>query len=250
MSAVGSLLMDRFFRRPAAASIPAGLRAYVVGDIHGRLDLLDRLLAIVAEDSADCALETRLVFVGDYVDRGSHSMQVIERLLELPPQTCFLRGNHDQAVLDFLSDAAFYRTWKNYGAQETLLSYGVRPPRFDDAQEIAEVRDRFAQNLPASHVKFLQDLELFVEIGDYFIVHAGVRPGIDLKAQNAADMLWIRDDFLFSNRNFGKVVVHGHTPTDTPVSRENRIGIDTGAYATGRLTALVLEKSSRRFLHT
>jgi serine/threonine protein phosphatase 1 len=235
-----------------AASVPPGQRVYVIGDIHGCAALLDRLLKAIVSDAAAGPGKRLLIFVGDYVDRGPDSRGVIERLLNPPEgfECRCLRGNHEQAVLDFLNDPPSYRTWKSYGAQETLVSYGVRPPLFDDAQAIVEARDAFAAKLPQSHLRFLEELELSAEIGDYFVVHAGVRPGVALSAQSPEDLLWIREDFLVSRSDFGKVVVHGHTPTEKVVRRKNRIGIDTGAYATGRLTALVLEGETVKQLHT
>lgn len=234
------------------AAVPPGQRAYVVGDIHGCAALLDRLLKTIVADATVGPEKRFLVFVGDYVDRGPDSRAVIDRLLNPPKgfEVRCLRGNHDQAVLDFLNDPLTYRTWKNYGAQETLLSYGVRPPLFDDEKAIAAARDEFIAKMPESHRRFLEELELSTVIGDYFFVHAGVRPGVALGAQSAEDMLWIREDFLFSSNDFGKVVVHGHSPTEGVVRRKNRIGIDTGAYATGRLTALVLEGETVKLLHT
>jgi len=250
--APGKGLKEWLFGAKRAASVPPGRRVYVVGDIHGCVALLDCLLKSIVADAATAPEKRLLVFVGDYVDRGPDSRGVIERLLN-PPESfevrC-LRGNHDQAVLDFLNDPPSYRAWKSYGAQETLVSYGVRPPLFDDVQAIVEARDAFAARLPPSHRRFLEELELSTEIGDYFVVHAGVRPGIALGAQSPEDLLWIREDFLLSRSDFGKVVVHGHTPTEYVVRRKNRIGIDTGAYATGRLTALVLEGETVRLLHT
>jgi serine/threonine protein phosphatase 1 len=239
-------------KRPQPARAPEGERVYVIGDIHGRADLLDKLLARVLEHAWSGPEKRTLIYVGDYVDRGADSRGVIERLLQPIPKftTRFLRGNHDQAVLDFLSDPLFYRIWKSYGAQETLLSYGVRPPRFDEVQAITEARDEFAAKLPPAHLAFFEALEMSAEVGDYFIAHAGVRPGVALDAQAKEDLLWIRDDFLFSNSDFGKVIVHGHTPSDDVVRRKNRIGVDTGAYATGHLTALVLEGDTTDFLQT
>ncbi len=245
-------LTGRLYGRRTAPSIPAGHRVYIVGDIHGCAELLDRLLKLVIVDSGAGPAKQSLVFVGDYVDRGPDSRGVIERLLSLPRQfePHFLRGNHDQAVLDFLKDPEFYRTWKGFGGQETLLSYGVRPPKFDDIKSIGEAHAQFLAAFPEAHLRFLEALELSREIGDYFVVHAGVRPGVALGAQNSEDLLWIRDNFLFSDNDFGKIIVHGHTPVEAPIRRRNRIGIDTGAYATGRLTALILEGSDWRFLHT
>jgi serine/threonine protein phosphatase 1 len=241
-------------KKVAAPRVPAGKRVYAVGDIHGRHDLLLALIRQICQHALESpAAENSLLFVGDYVDRGEASKDVIELLLtlDLPGwQKIFLRGNHDQSVLNFLEDYKFYRVWRGYGAQETLLSYGVTPPRFDDDSAFARTRDEFAEKLPATHLAFLNGLRYFHVEGDYLFVHAGLRPGIALDKQSQEDMLWIRDDFLFSREVFAKYVVHGHTPGTNPVRLKNRICIDTGAYVTGRLTAVVLEDDSCSFLTT
>ena len=214
--------------------------------------LLDRLLELIVADSATAPPKRVIACVGDYVDRGPDSHGVIERLLN-PPQgfeiRC-LRGNHDQAMLDFIRDPLAWRGWQNFGARETLLSYGVRPPLLDNAEAMTAARDELVVTLPASHVAFLEGLELCAEVGDYFVVHAGVRPAVALKDQSAQDMLWIRDEFLKSNAEFGKIIVHGHTPHPRVLRQRNRIGIDTGAYETGRLSALVLEGDTVGLLQT
>ncbi len=193
-----------------------------------------------------------LVFIGDYVDRGHDSKAVVEQLVNLPSDFVvhFLRGNHDQALLDFLTDPSSFPSWKDYGAEETLASYGVPPPASEDEAALRQTRDRLQAALPANHRSFFETLKLSETIGDYFFAHAGVRPGTPLDRQEERDLMWIRDEFLNSRDEFGKIVVHGHTPTNAPVVRRNRIGIDTGAYLTGRLTALVLEGKRRRFLRT
>jgi serine/threonine protein phosphatase 1 len=241
-----------FGTKREAPAVPPGQRVYIVGDIHGCAALLDRLLEMVVADASNGPATRLLIYVGDYVDRGPDSRGVVETVLNSPQgfETRALRGNHEQALLDFLVDPLTYRIWKNYGAQETLLSYGVRPPLFDDVKAITDARDAFASKLPERHRGFFEELALSTEVGDYFVAHAGARPGVALGAQSAEDLLWIREDFLFSGSDFGKVVVHGHTPTEAVVRRKNRIGIDTGAYATGRLTALVLEGESVKLLQT
>jgi serine/threonine protein phosphatase 1 len=245
----------RLMRAPAPRApsrVPEGVRVYAVGDIHGCADQLNRMLNAVQADASTSASIKHLVFLGDYVDRGPDSRGVIERLSSPFPgfKTHFLRGNHDQAILDFLQDPSFYRTWRSYGAPETLVSYGVVPPRFDKEAEFTVARDKLASALPGRHVRFLENLELSARIGDYFFAHAGVRPGVKLDHQVADDLLWIRDEFLMSNDDFGATVVHGHTPGNTAIHRTNRICIDTGVYATGRLTAAVLEGETCRFLAT
>ena len=240
-------LFSLFARAPAPEEAH---RIYAVGDVHGRADLLDVLMEKIIRDASLASATQSLVFVGDYIDRGSNSRGVIERLLDPPEgfETHYLRGNHDQALLDFLEDPASYRRWRRFGADETLLSYGVEPPAQDETAVFA--RDELAEKLPATHLRFLQDLQPFVQIGSYHFVHAGVRPGLSLEDQSLEDMMWIREEFLDCEDDFGKVIVHGHTPGERPVCRSNRIGIDTGAFATNCLTAVVLDGVGARFLNT
>ncbi len=241
-------LFSLFARAPAPEEAH---RIYAVGDVHGRADLLDSLMSKIMRDASSAPNGCSLVFVGDYIDRGPDSRGVVDRMLHLPQrfETFCLRGNHEQALLDFLDDPTTYRVWRRFGAGETLLSYDVEPPAETDAA-IAQARDDLAEKLPPSHLQFMQDLQLSVEIGAYHFVHAGVRPGVPLDEQSAEDMLWIRDEFLNSQDDFGKVIVHGHTPTDRPVCRSNRIGIDTRAFDSGCLTAVVLDGVGARFLST
>jgi diadenosine tetraphosphatase ApaH/serine/threonine PP2A family protein phosphatase len=248
---LGNRLARIFAGDARAAALPDGVRVYAVGDIHGCAAELDLLLAMIEADVAGWRGERHLVFVGDYVDRGPNSKGVVARLLHPPSgfTVRHLKGNHEQALLDFLDDPESYVAWRDFGARETLLSYGVTAPA-DDATAFAAARDRFRAALPKEHRAFFEALELSARIGDYFFVHAGVRPGIALEMQSAEDLLWVRDEFLASTADFGAVVVHGHTPTMAPVRRRNRIGIDTGAFATGRLTAAVLEGIDCRFLGT
>ena len=235
---------------------PEGMRIYAVGDVHGRADLLDALLQrMVADARAGARDQRRIVtFLGDYVDRGLQSCDVLDRLTKGLPdgfEYVFLKGNHEAAMLEFLRDANFGRTWKYYGGLETLHSYGVKDLTLsDDPKDFERARDHFERVLPESHKRFLESLLPSFEAGDYFFAHAGVRPGVALSRQIEEDLLWIRDEFLDSRASFGKVVVHGHTPREDPVFRANRIGIDTGAYMTGVLTALVLDGTERRLLQT
>ena len=245
--------MARFFANPRKdVKLAEGVRVYAVGDVHGCSAELDRLMDKILQDRAGRPGSCHLVFVGDYVDRGPDSKGVVDRLLAPPVgfEICCLRGNHEQALLDFLDDPGVFRIWRDFGGRETLLSYGVTPPRFDDAAAFEEARAQLRFLLPPAHLGFFQKLPLSTSIGGYFFAHAGVRPGVSLERQIADDLLWIRDEFLISPVDFGKVVVHGHTPTSAPVQRANRIGVDTGAYATGCLTAAVLEADTCRFLST
>lgn len=238
--------------------VPDGTRVYAIGDIHGRADLLARLLDMIGDDAeaADPARRV-LICLGDYIDRGLESRQVIDMLLDKPFEgfeTVFLRGNHEQALLDFLGDKSFGPSWFAFGGDATLYSYDVRYAADLDRRERLDVAHRdFTQRLPPRHLAFLQALPYCHVEGDYFFVHAGIQPGTPLDRQTAKDMLWIRDPFLDSTADHGKIIVHGHTIlTDVtePDIRANRIGIDTGAYDSGRLTALVVEGDRRRFLQT
>jgi serine/threonine protein phosphatase 1 len=228
----------------------AGERVYAVGDIHGCARQLDALLARIVADPTEGISRRFLVFLGDYVDRGPDSRGVIERLLAPPAgfDVTAVRGNHDQTLLDFLTDAAIYGVWREFGGRETLLSYGVRPPLFDKLEDFERARNDLVAALPAAHRQFLEQLVGSRRIGGYYFTHAGVRPGVGLEEQAPEDLMWIREDFLNSRQDFGAVVVHGHTPTPQPEVRRNRIGVDTGAYATGCLTAAVLDGDKCRFI--
>ena len=240
---------------PPPSAAPAGSRLYVVGDIHGRADLLESLLEQIAADGArhpDAA--KRLIYLGDYVDRGPASSAVIDMVLnDGPPdfEVVPLMGNHEEMMLRFLEDLAVGRTWMMNGGDETLRSYGVEPPSmFAGTALFRHAQQQFAERLPAAHKAFLETLAVSHTEGDYLFVHAGVRPGVALDKQRTEDLLWIRDEFLESTRDFGKVVVHGHSITLDPVFRPNRIGIDTGAYRSNQLTCLVLEGAERMLLST
>ena len=238
-------------QRPA--ELPAGQRIYAVGDIHGRADLLSSLRKRIDDDARSAPdLEKRMVFLGDYVDRGPSSREVLEMLI--PPArnglltTCLL-GNHEAMLLEFLDDVEIGPEWMTYGGRETLLSYGTSPPG-EALTETAlrRAQEDFRARFPASHREFLSGLPRQFTCGDYFFTHAGVRPGVSLERQSETDLIWIRDEFLGSDAFHGKIVVHGHSYKHAPELRPNRIGIDTGAYATGQLTCLVLEGQSRCFL--
>jgi serine/threonine protein phosphatase 1 len=233
------------------ARVPAGMRLYTIGDIHGCAALLDRLHARIEADAASYVGEKRIIYLGDYVDRGPDSRGVIDRLIGSVPKgfsARYVKGNHDQALLDFLRDAEAYRTWRSYGAPETLLSYDVRPPLFDSSEKFEEARIALAAQLPPAHLAFLRALESAVVVGDYAFVHAGIRPGTNIEDQSDQDLLWIRDEFLACTSAHEKVVVHGHTPISAPIRLHNRIGLDTGAYATGILSCAVLEGAECRFI--
>ena len=241
-------------RRPEKPRVPAGVRVYVIGDIHGRADLLDEVHAKIRADvgprrPADIAL----VYLGDYVDRGADSCGVVERLCRSPiagARRILLKGNHEDMLLRFLHDPAFGNSWRLFGGMETLLSYKVPVNEAMARDGLAALREAFRQMLPPHHLELLRGLKPCDAIGDYFFCHAGVRPGVALERQREEDLMWIREEFLHSDADFGKVVVHGHSPVPAPEVRANRINIDTGAYVTHRLTCLVLEEDHRRFLST
>ena len=235
----------------AGRCIPAGRRVYAVGDIHGRADLLSELFMRIDDDlKARPVTSSIQVFLGDYMDRGPNTRQVIDLLIERRRQcdVLFLKGNHEDCALRFLSDPTVLPAWQNIGGANTLLSYGVLPTREDDPESEQKVCAALRRAMPDSHRRFIGGLALSFTCGDFFFVHAGARPGVPLQKQSQRDLLWIRDDFLLHEGDFGAVVVHGHTPTYKPDIRSNRINIDTGAYATGQLTCLVLQGDSMGFL--
>jgi len=240
----------------AAPSVPAGSRIYAIGDVHGRLDLLTRLHALIAADAAGAPVQRRvIVHLGDYVDRGPDSRGVIELLMQPPPagfESVHLLGNHEDYMLQFLEHAEVGPHWGAYGGLATLASYGVRPPSgfMPSVADFETARRALADTIPAAHLDFLRGLKLTHAEGGYLFVHAGVKPGVALADQQAEDLLWIRDEFLDSADDFGACVVHGHTIVETPEQHANRIAIDTGAFATGALTALVLDGAERRFIQT
>lgn len=224
-------------------------RIYAIGDIHGRLDLLRRAIGAIRRDIQEHGAAALTITIGDYVDRGPHSRGVIERLIDNPFPTPYvaLKGNHEDMLEAFLADAAAGPQWCCNGGEETLQSYGVRL-RGDAPADFELARQAFRAALPGTHLRFLRALEISHGRGRYFFCHAGVRPGVPLARQRKEDMLWIREPFLASEQDFGAIVVHGHTPAAAPELRRNRIGIDTGAFYSGRLTCVALEEGEPRFL--
>ncbi|WP_347302211.1 metallophosphoesterase family protein [Croceibacterium sp. TMG7-5b_MA50] len=245
--------LKQIFARPAPAdlpAIPAGQRVYAIGDVHGRLDLLDALLATIAADEAGSApAETTLVFLGDLIDRGPDSAGVIARVRDLQRRrdVRVLGGNHEEMFLASLQDTEVFRSLLKFGGKETAWSFGVDHAAFR-AAEMEEAQAMVRAAVPADVVAWLQALEDMVAIGDYLFVHAGINPAVPLAEQSPRDLRWIREPFLSYAAAHPLMVVHGHTISEEPEERANRIGIDTGAYRTGRLTALRLEGSDRRFL--
>jgi len=233
-------------------SAPPGMRVYAIGDVHGRLDLLIELERQISRDLATAPTDVLTVFLGDYVDRGKDSAGVLERLsaIEFCTPICALRGNHEEVFLQFLSDASVLESWRKFGGLETLHSYGVNVTDAMRGAGFDRARAALRKVLPPHHQKFLEETRHSVTLGDYFFCHAGAKPGIDLEFQTAKDLLWIREEFLRFEGEFGKIVVHGHSPMSAPEIKANRINVDTGAYASSVLTALVLEGETRRFLST
>jgi serine/threonine protein phosphatase 1 len=232
------------------ASTPPGTRVYAVGDVHGCNGLLGTAHGKIVEDlRARPVGDYRIVHVGDYVDRGPDSAGVVERLMKLSadnPKIICLKGNHEAMMLEFLDDSRA-KGFLNNGGLDTTRSYGVKLP-WPKSLDAAAVRAEFARIAPRDHLTFIQGLKLSFRFGDYFFCHAGVRPQVALNKQREDDLLWIRYDFLDDPREHEAVIVHGHTPREEPEVMPNRINIDTGAFATGRLTCLVLEGTSYRFL--
>ena len=231
--------------------IPAGLRIYVVGDVHGRADALkDVMSRIDADRAARRITRTVQVFLGDYVDRGPASSEVLDRLIErsLTDEVLLLKGNHEAFLLDFFDNPAMLEVWRQNGGLPTLTSYGLKPSLNPSSAEQQELAREFARVVPPAHRKLLAELPCSFKCGDYFFVHAGVRPGVALKDQKEEDLLWIREDFLLHERDFEKIIVHGHTPVAEPEIHSNRINLDIGAYATGKLACMVLEAASIGFI--
>lgn len=239
-------------RGRAAASAPPGTRIYAIGDSHGCTAHLRALHAAILEDCRGAAgnIERQiLVYLGDYIDRGPDSRGLLDILIGEPLpgfERVFLMGNHDIMLRRLIDEGAPPPSWPMNGAAETLASYGVDPRVWGRGP--AAVYEGVMSRLPESHAKFLHALKYCHVEGDYLFVHAGIRPGVGLENQSPQDMMWIREPFLDSEADHGKVVVHGHTPVEAPEVRANRIGIDTGAVYGGVLTALVLEGTARRFL--
>ena len=242
---ISKLFKSRSVAKPTQPQVPPGRRVYAVGDIHGRADLLDELIALIEADERDRgAAETTLIFLGDIVDRGPASAAVIDRLRGLAharPDVRFLLGNHEEIFLGALDgEPKALRLFCRIGGRETVLSYGMEAAEYErlDYEELVQ---RLETLVPDEHREFLRKFEDMIVIGDYAFVHAGVRPDAPLDRQRPSDLRWIRDPFLDHRNKLEKIIVHGHTMTDEVEYRNHRIGVDTGAYASGKLTALGLE---------
>jgi serine/threonine protein phosphatase 1 len=253
-------LMQRLFSRarpaaeprergiaPSAAAVPAGIRVYAVGDVHGRADLLARLFERIDDDRGSADVDCIEILLGDYIDRGPESREVIDMLIarEKAHRVVCLIGNHEDMLQRALGMPSRMTEWMNNGGRETLLSYGVVP--LSSKSEL-ELNAELNAALPESHRDFLHRLRLSHECGDYFFVHAGIDPERPFDRQRAEDLLWIRGKFLAHAGPLAKIVVHGHTPQIRPTLGGYKINLDTGAYITGTLTCLVLEGEGRRLL--
>jgi serine/threonine protein phosphatase 1 len=241
-------------RRESGLAGARGWRAYVVGDVHGRLDLLEQLLEKIEADIARrSARKVLLIFVGDLIDRGPSSAQVVERLRTYhhpKVRTIFLLGNHEEVLLRILAgEAELITKWRWFGGTECLRSYGVDTAKLTKMSEI-EALEIIRKAIPKEHVRFLESFDDSCRFGDYLIVHAGIRPGVGVDQQQQSDLRWIRDPFLLDDTDHGFIVVHGHTISAEAEFRPNRIGIDTGAYRTGVLTALAIDGSDSWLLDT
>ena len=230
---------------------PEGVTIYAVGDIHGRLDLLKNVHQQIDQDKKLRKPKQPVeAYLGDYIDRGPDSAGVVSLLIAraLDAHTIFLRGNHEQFLLDFLQGIDCWEQWKDIGAIPSLLSYGVAPALLfrDTPQE--GIRRTLAQRLPEEHALFYRDTEPYLEAGSYLFVHAGLRPGIQLQHQAIGDLLGIRGEFLDYEGDFGRIVVHGHTPVPKADLRPNRINIDTGAFATNLLTCIKIDEQGPHIL--
>lgn len=241
------------------ARVPDGVRIYAVGDVHGRHDLLTQLFEKIEADAAKATEPVKeLIFLGDYLDRGLSVRQTVEWLAGFPARpegkryrlTC-LRGNHEAMLLNFIRQPELGQVWLENGANETFLSYGIKlsslHPRRETFRHLAE---QLLGKLAGAHLDFLSRRPLARTVGDFFFTHAGIDPDKPIAKQKAADLLWIRDKFTLSAKLYEKIIIHGHTVVPQPEQRPNRIGIDTGAYATGRLTCLVLTGRQRKYLQT
>ncbi len=229
-----------------------GERIYAIGDIHGRYDLLRDLMDKIGEHSSTLPQpeSLHLVFLGDLVGRGPQSAKVVEFLWDLEQRTdqvIVLMGNHEEAMIQSLEgDASILQRWLGVGGAETIESYGLRlPTSRDDLRQYI----RYLQaSLPQQQMRWLRNLPLTAQSGDYFFCHAGIRPGVPLGRQARSDLMWIRHDFIDDDADHGVVIVHGHTIEPTVKVRANRIGIDTGAYCHGVLTALYLEDDRQELI--
>lgn len=252
IEAIRKLLFNAPADEEGLPTVPRGERVYAVGDVHGRLDLFEAMRdAIEAEIAATPRLVPIVILLGDLVDRGPDSAGVLRAAREWSERRRLhiLFGNHEEMFLRSFGDADVLRQFLRHGGRETLLSYGI-PRKAYSSATLSEIQQLARRAVPIEDLEFMARFEDMIAVGDYLFVHAGISPGVPLEEQKTTDLRWIREPFLSHGDDHGRVVVHGHTITGDPVLRANRIGIDTGAYDSGRLTALVLEGTGRRFLET
>jgi serine/threonine protein phosphatase 1 len=247
-------LFKKLVPTPARPSVPEGMRIYAIGDVHGRADLLAQLLQkIDADDVARSSASTQVVFLGDLIDRGPGSREVVDMVADLAATrkgVHWLKGNHEEVFLKTLEgDAQMMRLFARIGGRETLASYGISDEEFDSGS-FAELAELAAVRVPREHRQFLAHGKDSLVLGDYMFVHAGVRPEVALADQTSKDLRWIRGEFLDFEGELEKIVVHGHSIAMEVQQHPHRIGIDTGAFQTGLLTALALEGEERWFLQT
>lgn len=241
-------LFGKFGKNKKAAG-PEGSRIYAIGDIHGCRRELDSLLEKIFDEDTGSA-ELRLVFLGDYVDRGPNSAGVLDRLIALKaerPNTIFLKGNHELAMLNFIASPEDMPEWLDWGGEDTIKSYGVSDVL---GRAVLEIGLELREKMPASHIRFLADLPLHFTAGDYLFVHAGLRPGVALEAQVESDLLWIRQEFhqAPASTRPKQTIIHGHHPIKKPTDYGWRVNVDSGACWSGVLSAVVIEGETRRFL--
>jgi len=236
-----------------APSIPPNRRIYCIGDIHGRADLLQQLHQQIQTDASDYKHDKTIIYLGDYIDRGEQSKEVIDILLSNPLpdfEPIFLQGNHEEIILGFIAYPVAAASWLSFGGREALNSYGIPLAHVPNQQEIIQLSKQLDNKLPDSHRDFFENCKDSHQCGNYYFVHAGILPGVALNEQILEDKLWIRGEFLESKKDHGAIIVHGHSISFEPQFLPNRIGIDTGAYNTGVLTCLVLEGEEQRLLQT
>ncbi len=235
-------------------SCPPGERIYCIGDIHGRDDLLGQILGRILEHASGYSGTKTLVYLGDYIDRGDHSREVIDRLLGDPLPgfgQIHLRGNHEQSLLDFINQPRGGFDWLSYGGLQTLASYGIRCGKIPTGiEDLKALQQGLLDKLPDEHARFYAETRFSFSRGSYYFVHAGIHPGLPLQDQQPEDQLWIRRKFIEHRKPFEKIIVHGHTISEEVEFMDNRIGLDTGAYATGKLSCLVLEDDTQALIQT
>lgn len=249
--------LSKIFRKPprphVTPHVPDNQRIYCIGDIHGRADLLKKIHDKIQIDAELYDGKKTIVYLGDYVDRGEQSRQVIDILLKNPLENfeaVYLKGNHEQAMMDFIAFPGAAAAWLSFGGREALNSYGIPLAHIPSMSEVGTLAKKLDEKLPDQHRAFMINSLYHWRCGSYYFVHAGIRPGVELEDQSIEDQLWIREDFLGSTLSHGAIVVHGHSISTVPELLPNRIGIDTGAFTTGVLTCLVLEADEQRFLQT